>query len=401
VPDREDVTQHLDDVRQRNRLGLLSLTERARWERHLSTCASCLAEDQAARFFETQTAPGPRDAALDRAAVDAALTRLRQPTAWSEKMRRLFLPAAAVLTLSAAGMALVALAHAPKKAAVSVSRAPASRATTVLLTDGSEIAPDDPTTTVDIEEQTATRILVHLPSGGAKFRVRHDVRRHFQVSAGPVDIEDLGTVFRVEHTDGGRVRVMVSEGRVAVLRRGTQTRVELAAGQERTFSPLGREETAVDPGPAASTRVETPSLAESARVPARPAGRARPTDDAAALLSAADDARRARRPRDAVGPLRTLVEHYPHDPRAPAAAFTLGWLFLTDLDRPREAAAAFRDAERLSPPGALAEDAAARVAEAWKKAGDGTRAAEAALHYRKAYPKGRYLALMQGFVDAR
>jgi transmembrane sensor len=118
------------------------------------------------------------------------------------------------------------------------------------------------------------------------------------------------------------------------------------------------------------------------------------------LLLTADVARRARQPRAAVAPLRRLVERYPKDPRAPSAAFTLGWVLLTELNRPREAALAFADAERIAPRGALAEDAAARVAEAWQNAGDSRRAADAARHYAQVYPTGRYIALMRGLIGA-
>jgi TolA-binding protein len=99
-----------------------------------------------------------------------------------------------------------------------------------------------------------------------------------------------------------------------------------------------------------------------------------------------------------VAPLRRLIERYPKDPRTPAAAFTLGWVLLTDLGRAHEAAAAFAEAEHTAPRGPLAEDAAARVAEAWQKAGDLRRAAQAARHYEESYPSGRFVTLMRGLV---
>jgi TolA-binding protein len=99
-----------------------------------------------------------------------------------------------------------------------------------------------------------------------------------------------------------------------------------------------------------------------------------------------------------VAPLRRLIERYPKDLRAPSAAFTLGWVLLTDLGRAREAAAAFAEAERSAPHGLLAEDAAARVAEAWQKAGDSRRATQAARHYEQMYPSGRYINLMRGLI---
>jgi len=76
-------------------------------------------------------------------------------------------------------------------------------------------------------------------------------------------------------------------------------------------------------------------------------------------------------------------------------------VLLTDLNRPREAAAAFAVAERIAPRGALAEDAAARVAEAWHNAGEAGRASEAARHYERMYPTGRYIALMRGLIGKR
>jgi transmembrane sensor len=115
----------------------------------------------------------------------------------------------------------------------------------------------------------------------------------------------------------------------------------------------------------------------------------------------ADIARRSGNPQAAVAPLRRLLKHYPKDPRAPSAAFTLGWLLLTELGRSREAAQAFAEAERIAPRGTLAEDAAARMAEAWQKAGDSRRAAEAARRYQQLYPNGRYAGLMRGLLDER
>ena len=73
-------------------------------------------------------------------------------------------------------------------------------------------------------------------------------------------------------------------------------------------------------------------------------------------------------------------------------------MLLTDLNRPRDAAAAFAQAERIAPRGALAEDAAARVAEAWQNAGESRRAAQAARHYEQMYPTGRYIGLMRGLI---
>jgi transmembrane sensor len=271
---------------------------------------------------------------------------------------------------------------------------PAPIARTLFLADGSEVAAVDRTTGLELAEQTPARTTVRLRSGGAQFRIRHDSRRVFRVEAGPIEIEDLGTAFRVDHLAGGKVQVAVSEGRVAVLYPANRLRVELGAGEDRIFATAPEPGGAIVPADEARKAPEPAAAAAGLRAPSRTRG----AEDPAALLLAADVARRSRHPQAAVAPLRRLVERYPKDPRAASAAFTLGWVLLTDLGRAREAAAAFAEAERMAPRGALAEDAAARVAEAWQKAGDSRRAAQAAGHYEQTYPTGRYLTLMRGLV---
>ena len=58
---------------------------------------------------------------------------------------------------------------------------------------------------------------MRLLSGAAKFRVHHDSRRLFRVDTGAIQIEDIRTAFRVDHEVGGKIRVVVSEVRVAAL----------------------------------------------------------------------------------------------------------------------------------------------------------------------------------------
>jgi transmembrane sensor len=269
--------------------------------------------------------------------------------------------------------------------------APVAASQQLILDDGSDVTPVDGKADVQLVEQTPARTTVRLRSGGAKFRVRHDTQRLFRVDTGPIQIEDIGTAFRVDHEAGGKIRVVVSEGRVAVLHAADGWRVELGAGETRVFSTLAEVIEPVKEAPL----VPVPSaVADGTRAESRTRG----ADDPAELLKAADVARRTHQPQRAVAPLRRLLEHYPNDPRAPAAAFTLGWVLLTDLGRPRAAAAAFAAAERGAPHGSLAEDAAARVAEAWQKAGDSRRAADAARHYERVYPSGRYITLMRGLI---
>jgi transmembrane sensor len=262
----------------------------------------------------------------------------------------------------------------------------------LVLNDGSEILPADSSTTIQVAEQTPESTTVALRSGSARFRIRHDRRRAFTVDAGTIVVEDLGTIFAVDRKKDGSVRVAVSEGRVAVVYPPSGERFELGAGDERVFFPVPEPRKPVPP----SNDLPKPPAAEAAATHA--SSRAHSGDEAASLLSSADVARRSGNPQAAVAPLRRLVERFPRDPRAASAAFTLGWILLTDLGRPQDAAVAFAQAERVAPRGALAEDSAARVAEAWQKAGDLRRAAQAARHYQAAYPNGRYVSLMRGLV---
>ena len=426
--------------------GTLTAHGAAQLERHLVECSTCVAELEAMRIFQASIAPGPEDAMLDRVAVEGALDRLgdqgrlgaagrqrddealdrvavdramavlgEQDARTARRHRRRWQGVGlAAFGAAAAAIVVVMAAHRPP-----VTDAVAGASRPLVLADGSEVTPDAPATPIQIREQTAARTVVRLAAGAARFRVKHDARRLFRVDAGPIEIEDLGTVFRVAHQPGGQVRVVVSEGRVAVLSPASGARVELGAGEERVFSTVAsspRAELARSTAqpvfgggaPVEEPSVTTPSLPPTAVVPAPPSGAAPPSsraqprahfeEDPAELLAMADVARRSRDPRAAVGPLRRLVQRHPKDPRAPSAAFTLGWVLLTDLGRPREAAAAFTDAERLAPRGALAEDAAARIAEAWQSAGESRRAAEAARRYEQMYPTGRYVGLMHGLI---
>jgi transmembrane sensor len=90
-----------------------------------------------------------------------------------------------------------------------------------------------------------------------------------------------------------------------------------------------------------------------------------------------------------------VCDRHASDRRAPVAAFTLGRVLLDQLGRAAEAAAAFQSARRLWPGGPLAEDALAREADAWDRAGRPERARALATEYLRAYPQGRHAAAMR------
>jgi hypothetical protein len=129
------------------------------------------------------------------------------------------------------------------------------------------------------------------------------------------------------------------------------------------------------PAPPSAVPAVEPTAESPTPAPPRPA-RARRLETAPAsdvvgeLLAAADAARLAGRPRDAIGPLGEVALRHASDPRAAIAAFQLGRVLADDLRDPAGAARAFTQAYELDPNGPLARDARTRAAEA---AGAGTR----------------------------
>ena len=85
---------------------------------------------------------------------------------------------------------------------------------TILLADGSRLSLDaDTRVTVDLDDDVRRLALL---AGRAKFDVAKDPTRPFVVTAGPRTVVATGTAFSVELL-GGEMRVIVYEGRVAVL----------------------------------------------------------------------------------------------------------------------------------------------------------------------------------------
>jgi len=275
---------------------------------------------------------------------------------------------------------------------------------------------------VEVRERETNRVVVDVKTGLARFRVRHDPARVFRVHAGDVEVEDLGTTFDVENA-GGMVRVKVTEGSVKVSFPGAdgeaRGKVLLEAGESGVYPAVGRVAAPSDRG---SAEVPTPP-ASSGDAPSNPpevvatwrelakSGKHRRAYDLVApgnfrdvrdepgdLLLASDVARLSRHSKEAAGLLRRFLSNHSRDPRAPSAAFTLGWVLMNELGRPREAAIAFARAEALAPRGNLAEDAVARAVEAWYRAGDLSRAKAEVERYRKTYPQGRHLSTLERLI---
>ncbi|HVZ73427.1 MAG TPA: tetratricopeptide repeat protein, partial [Polyangia bacterium] len=121
----------------------------------------------------------------------------------------------------------------------------------------------------------------------------------------------------------------------------------------------------------------------------------RELDDPDDLLLAADVARQAGRPAEAVPFLERVVKDHPRQTCAQLAGFSLGKVYLDSLDQPALAAKAFAGVRQAAPKGGLAQDALAREVEAWSRAGDAARAHATALEYVSLYPDGRRVAAVR------
>lgn len=254
-------------------------------------------------------------------------------------------------------------------------------------------------------ERAPGRVVVAMEQGHAQFDVAHDPARVFEVHIDGLVVSVLGTSFRVERRDAA-VHAEVLEGTVRVLRREAVLG-SLGAGESATYpfveAPAVNVEATEDVAAATTAAVREPSrrndegwrrLARAGsyreaydilRVEPRQSVRNDPED----LLLASDVARLSGHPAEAVPHLEQLLRDHPRDARTSLAAFTLGRVLLSDLGRPREAAAAFRRAADSGATGALAEDALAREVEAYWRAGDQALAEERARVYLSRYPDGR------------
>jgi transmembrane sensor len=266
------------------------------------------------------------------------------------------------------------------------------------LSDGTVATPFDAASVLVVREDSRAAVRIEVVRGGGRFDVVPGLERRFAVLAGDVTVRVVGTVFTVEKV-ADRVGVGVQRGVVEVDWGSGQRR--LGAGENAWFPPLvvapGSSATEVRAPDAGSAAAEAPAprarVALRAKTEApRGADRAQPVapayDPAAELLAAADAARAAGRPEEAVALLQRLLKEQSKNPRAPLAAFTLGRVLLMELDRPVEAAKVFADLRARAPGGVFAEDALAREVEAWKRAGERETARARAEEYLRLYPNG-------------
>jgi transmembrane sensor len=274
-----------------------------------------------------------------------------------------------------------------------------------------------------IDKDAPAEVALSLVKGAGHFEVTPNPKRRYRVRAGAVSVEVLGTGFDVTRR-GSATEVRVQHGLVRV--GWADGSALLHAGESGVFPPPAPRPEATPRGPqeaiptaqaaadahtvapdtaAPQTRTQAPN-AEAWRKLAR-AGKHReafgslagqPVDDLQGLLLAADAARLSGHGREAAQYLEKLVTRYPKSEQAKLGAFTLGRLSLYDLADPARAARSFASAYALDPHGPLAEDALAREAEAYHRAGDAVRASSAARRYLEAFPQGTRRTVVSGYL---
>lgn len=266
----------------------------------------------------------------------------------------------------------------------------------------------DSHTTLELLSLDDRETHVALKAGGAWFDLAPaTTARSMAVNVGEVEVSFRATRVLVEQLEHG-ARVVVERGETEV--RWASGRAHLRAGEAGVFHPPvapplpplpGIESSADEWSPyrappvsqnqpkAASPVLKRDPIASAVETtPDIPSPPRDLRDAPTRLLDDADSARASGQPEKAVTPLRTLLERYPTDPRAPVAAFTLGRVLLENLHRPAEAADAFAAGRQLAPQSVLFEDALAREVEAADKAGDSRRATLLAVDYLARFPAG-------------
>lgn len=174
--------------------------------------------------------PAPTRAVDTEAALLRVKNRLRKNRPRMVRLSVVWRAAAAVALMLAAAY-FFRLRNLPQTGSVLVAT---DTAVSETLSDGSVVTLD-PRSGLSLNAGFNTRTRRLRLHGAATFEVQSDSTRPFIVTLNDLEVQVLGTVFRVDNLyDPGLVRIAVTEGRVQVRARG-QTLV-LAAGDQAVFN---------------------------------------------------------------------------------------------------------------------------------------------------------------------
>jgi transmembrane sensor len=330
----------------------------------------------------------------EQRALRGLLSRLRSDeTSAAPRRWPLYAAVAAAVAVLGAGAAWRITSD---PAANGVSRPSQPAAQQLRLSDGSslELLPG---ADAHVVQQAPESVSIRQSRGRVAYRVSHNPRRAFVVSAGGVEIRVRGTEFMVDFA-GERVAVQVQSGRVEV--HDGERVTTLVSGEDLRVHAYSPRQAPAVPAPDSSARPEPapahPPALRSARV--APTTKEADTDRVDELFRTANQARAQGRTAQAAADLRQIVQRYPRDPRVSSAWFTLGRV---ERSQGNHAAAArsFAACAAAAPGGTLAAEALAEAAAAWLSAGQKAQAARAAGQYLKRFPRGSHAERMRAIVE--
>ena len=304
------------------------------------------------------------------------------------------------------------------------------------FSDGSSVVAA-PSTTARVTKITADGARLTLERGQLDAHVVHREASSWLVVAGPFAVKVTGTRFRVTWEPQTEMFfVRVSEGRVEVTGGGYPAH-DLTAGSELALHAGGMP--TLEAAPASSPSAEPPFMPDSATGnesegdddephEARPAAKrergwrelskdgqygeafaaierlgfsaqcsALGARDLLTLGSTAELARHADRAGEAFVAVR---RRFPRRSEAHLAAFFLGRL-ASNAGQTGQAIGWFQSYLADEPSGPLAREAAGRLIELARRAGNGSEARAAADRYLKAYPNGPHAALARSVLSGR
>lgn len=205
----------------------------ANW--HLASVADDMDWDGFTMWLEAD--PRHRAAYEETALTDAALDDHRTALAFADAAqaagKRKIAQTWPVWAGGALAASLAAVLVLPQLAAPGVQTFVSANAPrTIALQDGSQVVLG-PRSKLTIAGVHSDKFALE---GGAYFAIHHDPDRTLTISAGGLQIGDIGTRFEVQ-TNSGAVRVEVSEGQVELRGAALGRAIELPAGRRIMFDP--------------------------------------------------------------------------------------------------------------------------------------------------------------------